>query len=258
MLPRGHDDIRETIERERFHTVFQPIYSLHTGAVVGLEALTRVTGSAVGPATWFAAAHAVGLGVDLELAAARRALLSATEAPPGVRVWINLCVDALADPRVEDALTAHPVPALGVEITDRVTAPAALDGLRAHAATLQRGGVHIAVDDLTSATDAAAMLAALGPDQVKVDLSVTRALEGRRRSRRHARRLLAAAHRRGAAVVAEGVETPAQLERWARLGADAAQGFLLAHPAPFGDALAAAGVVGLAGHRAPAGAQRTA
>lgn len=243
MLPIDPDQVRQTIEHERFETVFQPMYSLHTGRVTGIEALTRVTGSSRGPGAWFAAARLAGLGVELELATARRALWCATATPDDVRVWLNLGVDALLDPRLEEVLTAHPVAAVGIDLTDAGSAadPA---GLVERAQQLRRAGVRLAVGSEETTTRGVPRVPV---DQVKVPLALTPLLEHRRSARRRARRVLAAAHRRGASVVAQGVETPAQLSCWTRLGADVAQGFLLAPPAPLAEALGATHLAGPAG-----------
>jgi EAL domain-containing protein (putative c-di-GMP-specific phosphodiesterase class I) len=55
--------------------VFQPIVNLRTGQIVGFEALARFSGPPTKtPDIWFAEAHRVGVGPNLELFAARRAL----------------------------------------------------------------------------------------------------------------------------------------------------------------------------------------
>lgn len=247
--------VRDVLDRGRFHPEFQPLYSLHTGTIIGVEALTRFTGSAHGPGPWFAAARTAGLAVELELATAKRALEAGADVPEHVRVWVNLSPHALIDPRAWELFATHPVAALGIELTEQGP-PTEWAALRDRCQRLQRAGVRIAVDDVGGSWASARTLGRVRPDDVKIDLAVTHDLESSWR-RLQARRIVAAARRRGATVVAEGVETPAQLAHWTRLGADAAQGFLLAPPARLEEALTAAPIVGLA-QRTVSAAQATA
>ncbi len=249
MLTIERDDLRHALDRGRFDTVFQPVFSLCTGAVVGVEALTRFPGSGVGPGPWFAAARAEGVEVELELATARRALQLAAGLEERVCLWLNLGARALVSPLLEETLTAAAVPSLGIEITEH-PAPEDDAPLAARCATLRRAGVRIAVDDVGSSALTVRHVARLRPDQLKADLSVTQGLEHSIGARRQARRIMGLARRQRAGVIAEGVETPGQLRRWAELGAQAAQGFLLGGPAPLEEALAATPLAGPV-HHAP-------
>jgi EAL domain-containing protein (putative c-di-GMP-specific phosphodiesterase class I) len=231
--------VRQVLDQNSFRTVFQPIYSLSTGKVRGVEALTRFTvGSHSSPAWWFTEAHAVDLGVELELAALRRALATAVALPPGVSLSVNLSPAALMDLRVVLSLTERRVADLVVEITEQ--AP-----LHGHPEVLERRerlremGIRVAVDDVAANRASVRNLLRLRPDEVKADLWLTARLESDPRRRLMAGGLVRLAHRMGADVVAEGVETPGQLAAWRRLGADAVQGFLLATPAPLDEAVGA-------------------
>lgn len=229
--------VRRILDQGAYRTVFQPIFSLATGRVTGVEALTRFTlGTLDSPAWWFKEAHAAALGVELELATLHRALETATALPEGVSLSVNLSPTAVLDGRTILALTRRHVPDLVVEITEQ--AP-----LHGHPQLLQarerlRGmGIRVAVDDVVATRSSVRHLLRLEPDEAKADLSLTARLEHDWRSRLLAYSFVRLAHRKGARVVAEGIESPAQLESWRRLGADAAQGFLLATPAPLEQAL---------------------
>lgn len=241
-MPIEPDQIRRVIDEHDFSMVFQPIYSLARGTVIGLEALTRFTTTSLGPAPWFAAAHAAGLGVELELATARHALAEGNRLPARMCLWVNLSLSAMLDPRVHEMLVSDRPSALGVEITGQdLPAGDDADAQRHDACRcLQREGVRLSLDAAAYRRATRSKVARLSPDQVKADLTVTETLETSRHNRWQARRIAVASHRRGATLVAEGVETPAQLQRWARLGADAVQGFLLAPPAALSEALASA------------------
>ena len=235
-----HDDVLAVIDEGRFRTVFQPIYGLETRRVTAVEALTRFAGQGrpASPAHRFAQARALGLDVELELATLRRALASATRLPAGVSLSVNLSPRALLDVRAVLLLTRRQVGDLTVEITEQATASGYPDLLRVRG-QLRDMGIRVAIDDVGVSVASVRHVGWLAPDVVKADLSLTHGLAARRSCRLLARYLLLAARRAGASVVAEGVETPAQLQAWRRLGADAVQGFLLAAPGPLEDALAA-------------------
>ena len=231
--------VRQALEQGAYRTVFQPVYSLATGKVTGVEALTRFTlGTVDSPAWWFEEAHAAALGVELELATLQRAFDTAVELPEEVSLSVNVSPAAMLDPRTIIALTRRQVHDLVVEITEQ----APLHGhpqLRQAREKLRGMGIRVAVDDVVATRASVRHLLRLRPDEAKADLSLTAKLESDRRSRFLARNLVRIAHRKGAHVVAEGIETPSQLETWRRLGADAVQGFLLATPAPLEQALEA-------------------
>ena len=72
----------------------------------------------------------------------------------------------------------------------------------------------------------------LGPDVIKLDLSLTRDIDSDPLRRALAASLLAFADEIGATIVAEGIETQAELETLRTLGITHGQGYLLATPAP--------------------------
>lgn len=231
--------VRRILDQGSYRTVFQPVYSLATGRMTGIEALTRFTlGSLDSPAWWFSQAHAADLGVELELATLRCALETAVDLPDGLSLSVNVSPAALLDTRTVVALTRRQVPDLVVEITEQAPLHGHPQLLQARE-KLRNLGLRVAVDDVVATRASIRHLLQLRPDEAKADLSLTAQLESDWRRRVLARNLVRLAHRKGARVVAEGVESPAQLAIWRQLGADAVQGFLLATPAPLEQALEA-------------------
>jgi EAL domain-containing protein (putative c-di-GMP-specific phosphodiesterase class I) len=223
-----------------FRTEFQAIYGVDTGRVVAVEALSRFAADGWGsPSDRFAAAHAAGRGVELELDTLHGALEAVGALPAGVTLSVNLSPTALLDPRTWGLLDERQVADVTVEITEQATLtgyPELLDQRE----RLRGMGVRVAIDDVGVNVTSMRHLEWLRPDQVKLDLSLTRGLETSARARILARYLVGRARRQGASVVAEGIESPGQLAAWQRLGVDAVQGFLLACPMTLEDALGAA------------------
>lgn len=229
--------IRQIIDEGAFTTVFHPIFSLSTGELTSMEALTRITlGSRPSPAWWLSKAHTVGLGVELELAILRRALASAASLPGHLALSVNLSPAALIHPPTLSLLAYRPVGRLLVELTEQPSLHVHPQLLRQRE-RLRTAGLGLAVGNVAAKGPSMARLLALKPDQVKTDLWLTAEIDTDPKRRILARKLLRVAHHQHAQVVAEGIETPAQLRTWQQLGADAAQGFLFATPAPLDEAL---------------------
>lgn len=229
--------VRRVIDSGAFTTVFQPIYCLRTGRLLGVEALTRVTLGAVhAPAVWLSEAHRVGLGTELELVVLRHALASGTSLPRDLTLAVNLSPVALTDERVSSVLLRHADRNLVVELTEQPALHLHPQLLRQRE-QLRDAHIELAVGNVAARRTSMARLLALRPGQVKTERWLSGGIERDAHRRVVARKLLRVAHHAGAQVVAEGVETEAQLEAWRLLGADAAQGFLLGTPAPLTEAL---------------------
>ena len=85
--------------------VHQPIVTVASMEPVGWEALARFPGPAPEPPdVWFADAHTVGLGIELELLAASRAVETMDSVPPGAFLSINLSGGALGSPGFTELL----------------------------------------------------------------------------------------------------------------------------------------------------------
>jgi EAL domain-containing protein (putative c-di-GMP-specific phosphodiesterase class I) len=233
---RGREQARTRVRRvlaERsLWVMFQPIVSLETGALVGLEALARFPGRThVGPEGWFSDAAAVGLGLELEELALSVALDGVGELPGSAYLSVNASPDFVASGRVARVLEASLIPGdrIVVEVTEHssVSDYAALaEGL----AGLRRRGVRVAVDDAGAGFASFRHIITLAPDTIKLDRALVTSIDADPARRAFAAAVVMFALDRGAIVVAEGVETEAELATVTLLGMDAAQGFLLARP----------------------------
>lgn len=225
--------LRELLDDERFTVVFQPIYDLDDGRLLAVEALTRLPDVTPmqSPATWFAQAAEVGLGVDLELATARAALEATAELPGRVALTLNASPACVMDARLAQLLERHAGRHLVVELTEHAVVDdyaalrTALDRLRAR-------GVRVAVDDAGAGFASLQHIVRLAPDIIKLDISLTQHVRDDPVRRALASALVQFAEQTSTQLIAEGVETPADLAIWQNIGAHAVQGYLLGHPAP--------------------------
>jgi len=218
--------------------VYQPVYSLTTGAVVGFEGLVRLAPDAgfADPTALFVAAEASRRTIELDVICARTILAGASPLPPDTYVAINLSPRTLES----DAFSPLEILALGrrhdiqpeqlvVELTEREEIED-LARLQAAVATLRRHGVRLAIDDIGAGNAGLRLLSEVEFDIMKVDLSLVRAGAQREPSEAVIRALTSVARQRKQTIVAEGIESSDLLEAVLALKFDAGQGYLLGRP----------------------------
>jgi EAL domain-containing protein (putative c-di-GMP-specific phosphodiesterase class I)/response regulator of citrate/malate metabolism len=214
--------------------VFQAIFGLSDREIVGHEALARfVPPPRRGPDEWFAEALEIGRSIELELAALRAASAAVRVAGDGIAagafVSLNASPATILSDGFVDALACVPSDRLVVEVTehapisDYVAFARALAGLRAR-------GARLAVDDVGAGYASLRHIVDLGADIIKIDLSLTRGIDADPSRRAVTAALVSFAAETGASVVAEGIETEAELETMRELGVGYGQGYLLARP----------------------------
>ena len=227
---------RERIERvlaERsIRIAFQPIVSLSTGAMVGVEALARFDAQPYQPPdVWLRHADDVGLGTSLELQALEAALDHVPLLPPGLYVSINASPRTIADPAFLELLLAHDTPLnrLVLEITEHESIPdyAPLTNTLGYA---RSRGLRLAVDDAGSGYASFRHILTLRPDYIKLDRDLTAGIDTDAARRALASAVVMFALELDAVVTAEGVETAGELDTLTSLSVDAAQGYYLARP----------------------------
>lgn len=237
-FPVEHARIRRTIDQRALRCVFQPIVDLATGAVDGVEALARFSGQPHrGPDAWFAEAASVGLDVELETLAIDIALTALDDLPESLYLTVNVSSRTLLSgcllaehrdvvwPRVVLELTEH------VPVEDYPTLHTAITPLLAR-------GARLAADDAGAGYAGFRHLLGLRPHIVKADLSLTRDIDTDPARRALTSALVQFTRDTDAHLIAEGVETAAELATLRRLDVPCAQGYHLARPQPLPSILA--------------------
>ena len=216
--------VAEVLQSRAFHTVMQPVYSLHDGRLLGVEALTRFDRAPTRtPDRWFAAADSLGLGTDLELAAIAGALKAGATLPSRVVLSVNASPATLADPRLIDLLRSRRHTAVTVEITEHAVVED-YPLLRDVVDKVRELGVRIAVDDAGAGVASMHHIVQLGPDAIKLDASLTQDMSGSALRRSLATAMVEFAYRANAQLIVEGIETESDLAAWRSLGAHGVQG----------------------------------
>lgn len=218
--------IQAIIDAGAYTPFFQPIADLHTGAVAGYEALSRFADGAR-PDLVFASAVRAGLGIELETATLGAALEAAAVLPPDAYLSLNAS-PALIGSGALGPLLAGSARDIVLEITEHVVVEdyAALgDAVAALGPT-----VRLAVDDAGAGYSSLRHILELAPAFVKLDIGLIRGIDTD-----PARQALIAgmgyfAVKRKVLLVAEGIETPAELATLRSLAVPYGQGYLLGRP----------------------------
>jgi EAL domain-containing protein (putative c-di-GMP-specific phosphodiesterase class I) len=212
-------------------TVYQPVVGLEDGRVIGLEALSRFPASWGGtPDVWFGEAATLGLGVELEVRAVRSATVALDRLPADRFLAVNVSPDAVLSGLVAEALADVDVARVVLEMTEH--APVAdYDALDAALRPLRRQGLRVAVDDAGAGYASFRHILRLQPEWIKIDSSITSALDADPARAALAAALIGFARGTGSDVIAEGIETEEELRVLQSLGATAGQGYHLGRPA---------------------------
>ncbi len=226
------------IDQRALRPVYQPLVHLETGRVIGFEGLIRPTPGSrfTNPGSLFAAAEVGGRIVDLDLACLDFVIAGAMAIPTPLLVTLNVSPRTLEAPEFGAARLLKMLDAAGfpadrviLEVTEReviLDEPRVLSVLE----RCRAAGIRIAADDVGAGNAGLRLLSQFRFDVVKIDLSLVQAGTGRETVRAVLGSLVDLARRWGALVVAEGVETQAQLAMAMDLAIDAGQGYLLGRP----------------------------
>jgi diguanylate cyclase (GGDEF)-like protein len=250
-------ELRRGVASGDFVMHYQPIVSLTSGRIAGFEALTRwqhPERGLVAPAHFIALAEETGLVVPLGWLVLERACSQACAwqerfpADPPYFMSVNVSGKLFGqDGAVEQLLrileaSRLPPESLRLEVTESVVLHHGEEVMR-RLRLLRDFGVQLSIDDFGTGYSSLSYLQRFRYDELKIDRSFVRDIDVDD-SRAIVETILSLASHLGIGVVAEGVETEAQLSRLRDLGCPHGQGFWFAQPldAPGAEALLASNV----------------
>jgi len=241
---RGQVEMRQRIQgavaAHQPSIVYQPIYHLADLRIAGWESLSRFhCPPQRSPDLWFSEASAVGLGDELEESAMRYALqgLQSLQSLPGdTYLTMNCSPQTLLGGRLPALLAGATPNRLVLEITEHAEVED-YDALHAQLQPLRDQGVRLAIDDAGAGYSSLRHILRLRPDMIKLDMSLVRDIDRDAERRALASAIIAFARETGKEVIAEGVETFAELQALQTLNVDKVQGNLLSRPLPRDEAL---------------------
>lgn len=237
-------DLRHALEQRQFVLHYQPQFLADGLTLAGVETLLRwqhpVRGL-VPPGDFIPALEELGLIADVGdwiLDEACRQIATWQAAGRSVpRVSVNLSARQFGDGALEQRI-ARTLQASGIspsclelELTESILMQEVGEAMRM-LESLKRLGLSIAVDDFGTGYSSLNYLKRFPIDVLKIDRSFVDGLPAGEQDAQITRVIIAMAHSLGMTVIAEGVETQAQLDFLREHGCDEVQGFLLGRPMP--------------------------
>jgi EAL domain-containing protein (putative c-di-GMP-specific phosphodiesterase class I) len=233
--PLAVQDLDRILDRSsQFAFHFQPIVDLLRGVTVGFEALARfsIAGGRIAPNLVFEAASKFDRRLDLEDMVVREALLTRRSLPANCFLSLNVGPAFLLSDRFDKLLyETDSLAGVVVEITeDEMIADYGL--VKRKLAFIRAKGGLAAVDDAGSGYSSLKHVMEIRPNFIKLDRCFVSGCDTDPAKAVLIGMLGTAANRLDAWIIAEGVETIAELDELIRLGVPLAQGFYLARPEP--------------------------
>jgi diguanylate cyclase (GGDEF)-like protein/PAS domain S-box-containing protein len=239
--------LRHAVESNQFELYYQPMMEVPGGRIIGAEALVRwhdPENGIVGPDRFIPVAEDTGLIVPLGHWVLETACKQAARWKSAGFDELNIAVNLSSrqfetgDLKREVALvledTGLDPDRLELEITESVLMEHGersiemLNGLR-------EIGVRVSIDDFGTGYSSLAYLKRFAINKFKIDRIFIKELPGNREDAEIVSTMIGMAHNLNLQVVAEGVETPSQLEFLKAQGCDEFQGYLMSPPVPAAD-----------------------
>ncbi len=237
-------DLRKAIENNQISLVYQPIFSLATGQIQGIEALTRWIHPKLGkvpPVKFIALAEEIGFIDPLGEYILRTAcseigpVFDALSTDIGLTLNVNLSCKQFGQPalvkRFKNILeeTNFSAKKLKFEITESIFfeyQEKAIEMLH----EIRDMGIEIDIDDFGTGYSNLSYLIRLPISTLKIDRSFVSPIDKDGANTEIVKTVLALAQNLGLQTVAEGIETESQMNALKKLGCEGGQGFLLAKP----------------------------
>ncbi len=236
--------LRRALEREEFLLYYQPQVSLHSGEVIGMEALLRWQNperGLISPAEFIPLLEETGLIIPvgewvLRTACSQTALWQQSGLPV-LRVAVNLSQRQFHEPDmlsvIERALRDSGLPPAQLEL--EVTESLMIRDMQTTITTLHQLhaiGIQISIDDFGTGYSSLGYLKKLPINKIKIDQSFVRDICSDPDDAAIASTIIALGHSLRMQVIAEGVETAEQLSHLRAQGCDEIQGYYFSKPLP--------------------------
>lgn len=235
-------DLQFALQRGELSLVYQPIACLVTGAIIGFEALLRWTHPEHGeipPAEFIPLAEDGGMIVPIGEWVLRSACREAGRWRQPLKISVNLSPAQIAQTDITDMIASALVDAklsprrLDLEVTEGLLVGDP-DGTLTALRRVKELGVGVAMDDFGTGYSSLAYFRAFPFDEVKIDRSFIRDVTTSREALAIIRAVIGLGKGLGMSIIAEGVETEAQMQLLLTEGCDKIQGYLVGTPASIG------------------------
>ncbi|MFT3767452.1 MAG: EAL domain-containing protein [Minicystis sp.] len=228
-------DLRRAVERQEFFLEYQPVVSIATGAIVGVEALVRwrhPERGVVPPGVFIGVAEETGLIVPLGRWVLREACAMLKRRGGGFSLSVNVSARQLfRDELVDDVAAALSESGIDpASLVLEVTESIALEERQPILFALRNLGVRLAIDDFGTGYSSLAYLRRLPVDAVKIHKSFVDGVAGGTGDAQLARAILRFGQEMGLSTTAEGIEHEEQWAALREIGCDLGQGYYFSRP----------------------------
>ncbi len=233
-------ELQHIIEQRALNTLLQPILDLKSGEFLGFEGLIRGPADSAlhSPANLFAAAGQQGLSLELEMLARQTVLQAfASQGLPG-HLFLNVSPDALTHPSFKNGQTLAFIhennidpQRVVIEITENQPT-FDFHGMREALLHYRGMGFKIAIDDLGEGFSSLRLWSELRPEFVKIDMHFVQGVDRDPVKQQFLKSIQQIAQSCGTQVIAEGVETEAELRAVKEIDIALSQGYFIARPGP--------------------------
>ncbi|HET7722636.1 MAG TPA: EAL domain-containing protein, partial [Acidimicrobiales bacterium] len=239
------EDVRDAIGRSELVLFYQPKLDVASGIITGVEALVRwqhPTRGLLTPDRFLSLFEQSGMMGPLSMSVLELAMVQQAEwARDGIKISmaVNLSAANLADDQLPQKVSDvfHRLDVDPANVVLEITEDSLMADAEQSLEVLERlhaGGVQLSVDDYGTGFSSLAYLRDLPVNELKLDRAFLAAAANDERAVAIIRSTIDLAHALELRIVAEGVETPANLALISELGCDTAQGYLLGKPLPAG------------------------
>jgi diguanylate cyclase (GGDEF)-like protein len=232
--------LREIIEQRKLSALFQPIIDLKSGEFLGFEGLIRGPADSPlhSPINLFSAAEQQGLSLEVEMLSRQTMLETFAKLNLPGNLFLNVSPQTMTHPSFKNGQTLAYLHQLGIEperiIIEITENQPTFDFAAMRSALLhyRSMGFKIAIDDLGEGFSSLRLWSELRPEFIKVDMHFVQGVDRDPIKLQFLKSIQNIAESCGTHVIAEGVETEAELRVVKDIGIAFGQGYFIARPSP--------------------------
>lgn len=230
--------LREVLRQRQLTPLFQPIIDMQSGEIIGYEGLIRGPSDSPlhSPLNLFKVARACGLSVEVEHLCRRMTLERFAELQLPGKLFLNVSPECLVQAERRHGETLGYIHEVGIN-PDRVIIELTeshptydYDLLREAVRHYRAMGFVIAIDDLGEGFSSLRLWSEIRPEYVKIDMHFVQGINQDPIKLQFVRSIQEIAEKSGTVVIAEGIETDAELLMIRDLGVSCGQGYKIARP----------------------------
>ncbi|PRX31067.1 EAL domain-containing protein (putative c-di-GMP-specific phosphodiesterase class I) [Orenia metallireducens] len=232
------EGLKKVIDNKSIRTLFQPIIDLKDGQILGYEALSRgPEGSDLeSPYRLFTLAREHNMLFRLEQVCREKALLNSETIGGGTKLFLNVDPGVIYDNSFKGGITKEIIENINIsqeDIVIELTETTCIDDYKGFSLALdhyKQQGYQIAIDDTGAGYSGLQSIVSISYNYIKLDRSLVQNIDSEPIKQALLESFMRFARRINSKVIAEGIETMAELDTLLAMGVDYGQGYLIARP----------------------------